>query len=123
LYEDVAAELLQSPVNAMRLSLHPRGLAPRIVNLAEWRAHLLYRLRRQVELTADATLTELLREVSAYPGGSPAGLDFAPRARNCSPVSCKIWKRHLVVSQFDHGVWQPDRRGAVRTRARTLLSC
>ncbi len=72
LYEDVVAELLHSPVNAMRLSLHPRGLAPRIVNLAEWRAHLLYRLRRQVELTADATLTELLREVSAYPGGSPA---------------------------------------------------
>lgn len=72
LYEDVATELLQSPVNAMRLSLHPRGLAPRIVNLAEWRAHLLYRLRRQVELTADAVLTELLREVSAYPGGTPA---------------------------------------------------
>ena len=72
LYEDVAAELLQSPVNAMRLSLHPRGLAPRIVNLPEWRAHLLYRLRRQVELTANAVLTELLREVSAYPRGTPA---------------------------------------------------
>ncbi len=72
LYEGVAAELLQSPVNAMRLSLHPRGLAPRIVNLAQWRAHLLYRLRREVELTADAVLTELLREVSAYPGGTPA---------------------------------------------------
>ena len=72
MYEDVAAELLQPPVNAMRLSLHPGGLAPRIVNLAEWRAHLLYRLRRQVELTADPALTELLREVSAYPGGSNA---------------------------------------------------
>jgi transcriptional regulator with XRE-family HTH domain len=70
LYEDVAAELLQPPVNALRLSLHPQGLAPRIANLAEWRGHLLYRLRRQVELTADAALIELLREVSAYPGGS-----------------------------------------------------
>jgi transcriptional regulator with XRE-family HTH domain len=70
LYEDVAPELLQPPVNALRLSLHPRGLAPRIANLAEWRGHLLYRLRRQVELTADAALIELLREVSAYPGGS-----------------------------------------------------
>lgn len=70
LYEDVAADLLQPPINALRLSLHPRGLAPRIANLAEWRAHLLYRLRRQVELTADATLIELLREVSAYPAGS-----------------------------------------------------
>jgi transcriptional regulator with XRE-family HTH domain len=54
LYEGVAPDLLQPPVNAMRLSLHPSGLAPRIVNLAEWRAHLLYRLRRQVELPPTA---------------------------------------------------------------------
>jgi transcriptional regulator with XRE-family HTH domain len=67
LYDGVAAELMQKPVNAMRLSLHPRGLAPRIANLGEWRAHLLYRLRRQVELTADPVLIELLQEVSAYP--------------------------------------------------------
>ena len=123
LYEDVAAELLQSPVNAMRLSLHPRGLAPRIVNLAEWRAHLLYRLRRQVELTADAVLTELLREVSAYPRRhARAGPGFAPRAGNCGPVSCEDRKRHPVVSQPDHGIRKSDRRGAVRTGARTLLS-
>ena len=69
LYDGVAPDLLQPPVNAMRLSLHPNGLAPRIVNLAEWRAHLLYRLRRQVELTADAALIDLLREVSGYPAG------------------------------------------------------
>src|SRR5215472_18269346 len=50
LYDGVAPELLQPPVNVMRLSLHPRGLAPRIANLAEWRAHLLFRLRRQAEL-------------------------------------------------------------------------
>ncbi len=71
LYDDVAADLLKRPVNAMRLSLHPRGLAPRIINLGEWRAHLLFRLRRQVELTADAALIDLLREVSNYP--IPAG--------------------------------------------------
>src|ERR1700678_3659420 len=70
LYEDVAPELMQPPVNALRLSPHPRGLAPRIANLAEWRGHLLYRLRRQVELTADRALIELLQQVSAYP--SPA---------------------------------------------------
>jgi transcriptional regulator with XRE-family HTH domain len=70
MYEEVEAELMEPPVNALRLSLHPRGMAPRIANLAEWRGHLLYRLRRQVELTADAALIELLREVSAYPGGS-----------------------------------------------------
>jgi transcriptional regulator with XRE-family HTH domain len=80
LYDNVAAELLQPPVNAMRLSLHPQGLAPQIVNLAEWRAHLLHRLRHQVELTADRTLIDLLREVSAYPAaaekpGQMAGLE------------------------------------------------
>lgn len=71
LYDGVAAELMKPPVNAMRLSLHPRGLAPRILNLGEWRAHLLFRLRRQVELTADAALIALLREVGGYP--APAG--------------------------------------------------
>jgi transcriptional regulator with XRE-family HTH domain len=75
LYEDVAADLLQPPINALRLSLHPHGLAPRIANLAEWRAHLLYRLRSQVELTADAALIELLREVTAYPGAINAPIE------------------------------------------------
>ena len=81
LYEGVAPELLQPPVNAMRLSLHPKGIAPRIENLAEWRAHLLARLRKQVELSADPVLKELLEEVSGYPqpeGHSPqAGLEHA----------------------------------------------
>jgi transcriptional regulator with XRE-family HTH domain len=80
LYDNVAADLLAPPVNAMRLSLHPQGLAPQIVNLAEWRAHLLHRLRHQVELTADRALIDLLREVSAYPApaekpGQMAGLE------------------------------------------------
>jgi transcriptional regulator with XRE-family HTH domain len=66
MFEGVAARLLQPPVNAMRLSLHPEGLAPRILNLPEWRAHLLSRLRRQIDLTADPALIELLEEVQAY---------------------------------------------------------
>ena len=52
--------LLEQPVNVLRLSLHPRGLAPRIVNLGEWRSHLLARLRHQIELTADQVLIALL---------------------------------------------------------------
>jgi hypothetical protein len=59
-------------VNAMRLSQHPKGVAPRIENLAEWRAHLLARLRRQVEITADPVLADLLEEVAGYPGGEKA---------------------------------------------------
>ncbi len=75
LFEGVDAALLQPPVNVMRLSLHPKGLAPRIVNLAEWRAHLLNRLKRQIDLTADPVLIALLGEVQAYPTGlSPAHL-------------------------------------------------
>jgi len=69
LLEGVTPDLLQPPMNALRLSLHPGGVAPRIVNLAEWRSHLLHRLRRQVERTGDATLEDLLTEVSDYPGG------------------------------------------------------
>ena len=57
--------LLQPPVNVLRLSLHPKGLAPRIANLPEWRAHLLARLRRQIEVSADPVLTELLRGARA----------------------------------------------------------
>lgn len=69
------AELLRPPVNVLRLSLHPDGFAPFIVNLAEWRAHLLARLRQQVRATADATLGALLGELSDYPwpGGAAKG--------------------------------------------------
>ncbi|HEX6998998.1 MAG TPA: helix-turn-helix transcriptional regulator [Gammaproteobacteria bacterium] len=65
----VRSELLAPPVNVLRLSLHPDGLAPRIANLREWRDHLLERLRRQVELTADARLAALLEELRGYPAG------------------------------------------------------
>jgi transcriptional regulator with XRE-family HTH domain len=76
LLEGAAPELLQPPVNCMRLSLHPDGLAPRILNLGEWRAHLLHRLERQMALTGDSELEELFAEILSYPGGDgddPAG--------------------------------------------------
>jgi transcriptional regulator with XRE-family HTH domain len=63
----VSASLLQQPINVLRLSLHPEGLAPRILNASEWRAHLFARLRRQIELSADAVLIELMKELSSYP--------------------------------------------------------
>lgn len=61
--------LLAPPVNVLRISLHPRGLAPRIANLSEWRGHLLDRLRRQLAVAADPVLGDLLKELSAYPAG------------------------------------------------------
>jgi transcriptional regulator with XRE-family HTH domain len=74
-----AASLLAPPVNVLRLSLHPDGLAPRIVNLAQWRAHLVERLRRQVAASADITLAGLLDELAASPapGDPPDTLDAA----------------------------------------------
>jgi transcriptional regulator with XRE-family HTH domain len=74
-----APALLKPPVNVLRLSLHPDGLAPRIANLFEWRAHLVERLRRQVEASADPVLVDLLGELRGYPvpqargAGSPVG--------------------------------------------------
>lgn len=55
------------PVNVMRAALHPEGLAPRIVNLPEWREHVLERIRRQVEDTGDPALAALLDELRSYP--------------------------------------------------------
>jgi transcriptional regulator with XRE-family HTH domain len=63
----VVQALLSPPVNVLRLSLHPDGLSSRIVNLAQWRSHLLTRLRRQVDLTNDPQLEDLLRELRDYP--------------------------------------------------------
>jgi transcriptional regulator with XRE-family HTH domain len=60
-------ELRKPPINVLRLSLHPKGLAPRIANLTEWREHLLARLRRQVDVTADPVMVDLLKELAGYP--------------------------------------------------------
>src|SRR3954452_10411455 len=63
----VDPELLKPPVNVLRLSLHPNGLAPSIINFGQWRAHLLERLRRQIEVSGDPVLADLLHELSNYP--------------------------------------------------------
>ena len=67
-HRGVSAELAQPPVNVLRLSLHPRGLAPQIINLPEWSAHLIGLLRRQIAVSEDPVLVGLAREVSQYPG-------------------------------------------------------
>ncbi len=59
--------LLSPPVNIIRLNLHPAGLAPRIINLAEWRQHLIARLRRQIDTTGDPVLVDLVEEITGYP--------------------------------------------------------
>lgn len=62
----VDAALLEPSVNALRLSLHPQGLAPHIVNYQEWRAHILHRLKQQISQSADPVLVDLAQELAHY---------------------------------------------------------
>ena len=71
LLEGVDPSLLAPPLNLLRISLHPRGLAPRIANLDQWREHLFERLRLQIRHTGDDALAALLAELRAYPGQAP----------------------------------------------------
>jgi transcriptional regulator with XRE-family HTH domain len=67
LYVDCASDLLEPPINAMRLILHPRGLAPRVANLPEWREYSIAVLRQQLEARADSGTQALLAEILGYP--------------------------------------------------------
>jgi len=84
LVDGVAPDLLAGPVNALRLSLHPRGMAPRIVNLAAWRAHVLARLRQQIVASDDDTLRALEDELAAYP--APDDAAHAPTPAGGEPA-------------------------------------
>jgi transcriptional regulator with XRE-family HTH domain len=92
LIDDVAPYLLEPPVNVLRVSLHPDGMAPRIANLGEWRGHLLDRLRGQFETTGDTALSELHAELFGYPSGDddpperPAGGGIVVPLRYRTPL-------------------------------------
>jgi transcriptional regulator with XRE-family HTH domain len=73
--EGVEPGLLETPVNVLRLAVHPRGLQPRVVNFSEYRHHLLTRLRREAVLTGDEELARLYDELTAYPAPE-SHLDF-----------------------------------------------
>jgi len=68
----VDPELLKPPVNVLRLSMHPRGLKPRIINFDEWADHLLHRARRQLRITRDRELGALLLEMTSYNADVPS---------------------------------------------------
>ena len=84
LIEGADPELLQPPVNVLRLSLHPDGLASQIVNWHEWRTHILHRLQRQIDASGDRTLHTLRDELAAYPApaGQPARVPTSSPGRN-----------------------------------------
>jgi len=91
---DMPAFLLGPPLNVMRLSLHPEGLAPRITNLAQWRAHLLMRLQRDAEISGDEALFTLLDELRSY----PAPLEFAEPHADAVLVPLQLHSEHGVLS-------------------------
>lgn len=68
-----AAHLLEPPINVLRLSLHPEGLAPKIANLAEWKRHIIDRLRHQVAESGDPVLEALVEELRSYPAPASKG--------------------------------------------------
>jgi hypothetical protein len=96
LLEGVAPSLLQGQVNVLRLSLHPDGLALRTANIVEWRAHLLERLQRQCEATADAQLIALLDELRRYP--VPARSGPPPKSADSVVVPFQLRLRNDLMS-------------------------
>jgi transcriptional regulator with XRE-family HTH domain len=98
-----APELLEPPVNVLRLSLHPNGLAPRIENLGAWKNHVMHRLRRQIAETCDAGLADLVAELAAYPAppapeaAEPPGGAIATSLRFSTPSGpLAFWTSTLV---------------------------
>jgi transcriptional regulator with XRE-family HTH domain len=91
LSEGVAPHLLEPPVNTLRVSLHPDGLAGRIGNLAEYSGHLLARLQRQADLSGDRDVLALHEELAAYPGVSDgSAAPSEPAARLFVPL--QLWQ-------------------------------
>jgi transcriptional regulator with XRE-family HTH domain len=98
LYEGCSPDLLRKPINAARLVLHPHGMAPRVVNFLEWRAHTVTVLRQQIETRADPVIQALLTEVMSYPaptGGMAPATSEGPQ-RYATPL--KIATRLGTVS-------------------------
>lgn len=85
LLDGIEADMLAPPLNVLRLSLHPRGLAPRIVNLSQWRGHVIERLAAQVAASDDPMLAALLDEVRGF--AAPTGTrDDAPAPHGETPA-------------------------------------
>jgi transcriptional regulator with XRE-family HTH domain len=96
LAEGAAPDLLEPPANVLRLALHPEGVAPRIINLAEFRTALLLWLARAVDSTGDPALATLYDELIELPGGEPSPYDLAVDAGVAVPL--RIRSGDLVLS-------------------------
>ena len=95
LLEGIPQGLLGQPFNILRLAFNPEGLAPRTVNLSEWAGHLLERLHRQCEATADPELLKLYQDLKSYPiparAGSPRCSSRAGPSSSTSICRLSTW--------------------------------
>ena len=123
--EGVSPALLVPPVNTIRLALHPDGVAPRIINLGEYRADLLGRLEREARLTGDAGLTELREEMLGYPGPEPPARRRRPGFGGHRPAAPRpagrAGRRRAGLLQHDHHVRHRRRRHRLRAGRRGVL--
>ena len=108
-------DLLAPPANVLRASLHPDGLAPRIANLGQWKAHLLQRLAREAAVTGDPALRTLYAELDAYPAPEePTAGGRGERRRR--PAAAARPRRRAALLQHRHDVrhaGRHHRRGAL----------
>ncbi len=100
LVDGCAPWLLEPPVNVLRLSLHPDGMAPRILNLAQWRAHLLTQLQHRSHALGDDRLMELQSELLGYPGGRPG---VVPADGAASPAGHRSRPGVVLPLRYLHG--------------------
>jgi hypothetical protein len=75
--EGADADLLDEPVNAYRLALHPRGMGRRVANLGQWGRHVTESLQYQIGHQPDAGLERLLDELEGYLPDQPVTTDDA----------------------------------------------
>ncbi|WP_313920248.1 helix-turn-helix transcriptional regulator [Tahibacter sp.] len=95
--DGAAPRLLVAPVNIMRLSLHPDGLASRIVNFGQIRAHLLHNAQRQADATGDPVLRALFEEISSYPA-PPDATDHVPSLADTVAMQLRLRSEQGVLS-------------------------
>ena len=122
LIEGVAPELLEPPANALRIALHPDGMAPRTVNLGEWSAHLLQRLRREARITGDPELDRLHQELASYPGVEPEPPHEPTNGADIVlPLRLRAGERRARVLQHALDLRYRGRHHARRTGDRSVL--
>lgn len=97
--------LLTPPINVLRLSLHPLGLAPKIINLPEWRNHLFARLRRDIDLSADPFLIELMNELRSYKIPNTSDNEHTDMPETIIPIklATEVGTRHFISTTMVFG--------------------